>query len=50
MNKANKPGGATKPAQKRPRPKQGSTKPAKPRNAQSGAGLAGVVAQLALSA
>jgi hypothetical protein len=55
MNKASKPGGAKKLAQKRPAPKQPapkqqSTKPAKPRNAQSGAGLAEVVAQLALSA
>jgi hypothetical protein len=50
MNKASKPGGAKKPAQKRPAPKQRSTKPAKPRNAQGGVGLAGVVAQLAQSA
>jgi hypothetical protein len=55
MNKARKPGGTKKlaqkrPASKQPAPKQQSTKPAKPRNAQSGAGLAGVVAQLAQSA
>jgi hypothetical protein len=50
MNQASKPGGAKKLAQKRPAPKQQSTKPAQPRKAQSGAELAGVVAQLALSA
>jgi hypothetical protein len=50
MNKASKPGGTKKPAQKRPVPKQRSTKPAKPRKAQDGAGLAEVVVQLALSA
>jgi hypothetical protein len=50
MNRASKPGGAKKPAQKRPAPKQRSAKPAKPRKTQSGAGLAVVVAQLAQSA
>jgi hypothetical protein len=50
MNKASKPGGAKKPAQKRPAPKQRSTKPARPRKAQGGTRLAEVVAQLAHSA
>jgi methylphosphotriester-DNA--protein-cysteine methyltransferase len=50
MNKASKPGGAKKPIPKRPALQQRSTKPAQPRKAQSGAGLAGVVAQLAQSA
>src|SRR5215469_3342762 len=50
MTKASKPGGAKKLAQKRPAPKQWSTKSAKPRNVQGGAGLAEVVAQLAQSA
>jgi hypothetical protein len=50
MNKASKPGGAKKLAQKRPAPKRPLTKPAKPSNAQDGAGLAEVVAQLAQSA
>jgi hypothetical protein len=50
MNKASKLGGAKKPAQKRPAPKQRLTKPAKPRKTQGGAGLAEVVAQLAQSA
>jgi len=44
MNKASKPGGAKKLAQKRPAPKRPSTKPAKPRNAQGGDRLAEVVA------
>ncbi len=50
MKKASKPGGTTKPAQKRPAQKKLATKPAQPKKAQGGAGLAEVVAQLALSA
>jgi hypothetical protein len=50
MNKASKPGGAKKLAQKRLAPKPRSTNPAKPRKAQGGAELAGVVAQLVQSA
>ena len=50
MKKANKPGGAAKPAQKRPAQKKLATKPAQPKNAQRAAGLAEVVAQLAVSA
>ncbi len=41
MKKASKPGGAKKPAQKKP-----PAKPAKPKKAQGGAGLAEVVAEL----
>jgi len=50
MRKASNLGGAKKPAQKRAAPKMLATKPAKPKKAQDGAGLAEVVAQLALSA
>jgi hypothetical protein len=50
MKKVSKPSSATKPAQKRPAQKKLATKPAKPKKAQGGAGLAEVVAQLALSA
>jgi hypothetical protein len=50
MNKANKLGGAIKPAQKRPPPKQRLTKTSIPRKAHGRTGLAEVVAQLAESA
>jgi hypothetical protein len=50
MKKASRPGGITKPAQKRPAQKKLVTKSAKPKKAQDGARLAGVVTQLALSA
>ncbi len=50
MKKASKPTGAKKPAEKRSIQKQASTKLAKPRKGQGGAGLAEVVAQLAKSA
>jgi hypothetical protein len=50
MKKASRPGGMTKPAQKRPAQKKLVTKSAKPKKAQDGARLAEVVTQLALSA
>ncbi len=50
MKKVNKPGGAANQAQKRPAHKKVATKPARPKNAQRAAGLAEVVAQLAVSA
>ena len=50
MKKASRPGGITKPAQKRPAQKKLVTKSAKPKKAQDGARLAEVVTQLALSA
>ena len=55
MKKVSKPSSATKPAQKTTAQKTTAqkkplAKPAKPRKAQGGAGLAEVVAQLALSA
>jgi hypothetical protein len=50
MTKASKPGGAKKLAQKRPAPKQSSTKPAQPRKAQRGVALTEAVAQMAQSA
>jgi len=50
MKKASRPGGMTKPAQKRPAQKKLVTKSAKPKKAQDGARLAEVVMQLALSA
>ena len=50
MKKASRPGGTTKPAQKRPTQKKLVTKSAKPKKAQDGARLAEVVTQLALSA
>ena len=50
MKKASRPGGTTKPAQKRPAQKKLVTKSAKPKKAQDGARLAEVVTQLALSA
>ncbi len=43
MRKASNLGGAKKPAQKRAAPKMLATKPAKPKKAQDGAGLAEVV-------
>jgi hypothetical protein len=50
MKKANKPAGAAKPAQQRPAQKKLATKPTRPKDTQRAAGLAEVVAQLALSA
>ena len=50
MKKANNRGVTTKPAQKRPTQKKLATKLAPPKQAQGGAGLAEVVAQLAQSA
>jgi len=50
MKKANKRAGAAKPAQRRPAQKKLATTPARPQNAQRAAGLAEVVAQLAVSA
>ncbi len=50
MKKVNKLGGAAKPAQKRPAQKKLATKPARPKTAQRAAGLAEVVAQLAVNA
>jgi hypothetical protein len=50
MKKASRPGGTTKPAQKRPAQKKLVTNSAKPKKAQDEARLAVVVAQLALSA
>jgi hypothetical protein len=50
MKNATKPRGTTKPAQKKPARKRLATKPAKPNKVRGGAGLAEVVAQLALSA
>jgi hypothetical protein len=49
MKKASRPGGATKSLQ-RPAQRKLTTKSAKPKKAQDGAGLAEAVAQLALSA
>ncbi len=50
MKKVNKPGGAAKPGQKRPAQKKLTIRPARPKTAQRAAGLAEVVAQLAVSA
>ena len=50
MKKANKPAGVVTPAQKRPAQKKLATKPAGLKNAQRAAGLAEVVALLAVSA
>jgi len=50
MKKANKRAGAAKRAQKRPAQKKLATTLARPQNAQRAAGLAEVVAQLAVSA
>ena len=49
MKKASRAGGGTKPAQKRPAQKKLQTKPDQPKKAQAKAGLAEIVAQLALS-
>jgi hypothetical protein len=50
MKKAIKPGGTTKPAQKKPAQKKLATEPVRLKRAQDRVGLAEVVAQLALSA
>jgi hypothetical protein len=50
MKKASRPGGGTKAAQKRPAQKKLQTKPGQPKKARAKAGLAEIVAQLALSA
>jgi hypothetical protein len=50
MKKANKPGGAAKPALRKAGAKKVATKPARPTNAQRATGLAEVVARLAVSA
>jgi hypothetical protein len=50
MTKASNRGVTTKPAQKRPTQKKPATKRARPKQAQGGAGLPEVVAQLAQSA
>jgi hypothetical protein len=50
MKKVNKPGSAAKPAPKRPTQKKLMARRARPKTGQGGAGLAEVVAQLAMSA